>query len=205
MEWARLVLDYIDSLAWPLVVAILVVFFALLFRKNIARLLDDMTSAAGPGGIRAYFGERAQALKERADEADLPPAPLRPSITAEEVVRADASYGGALLDSWVEVEHALIGVAEALEFGLGPNPGVASVIDELEKRKLVTVVTAEVIRSARGLRNDVAHAVKPVVDIVMAKTYVGIMRQVLAMLELVEKHPDTAQDFVKGKEDPGDE
>ena len=51
MEWARLVVDYIDTLAWPLAVVGLVVFFGLRFRENIARLLDRVQEVKGPGGL----------------------------------------------------------------------------------------------------------------------------------------------------------
>ena len=47
MDWAQLALDYIDTMVWPLAAASLVV----LFRKNIAQLIDRIRSVKGPAGM----------------------------------------------------------------------------------------------------------------------------------------------------------
>lgn len=57
VEIARLVLDYIDVLAWPLAV----IAFALVFRKPISRLIDRIREAE-VGGVRAAFGQAAAAI-----------------------------------------------------------------------------------------------------------------------------------------------
>ena len=52
MDWVRLVLDYIDVLAWPLSGMGLVVFL-LRFRENIALLIDRIQGGNGPSA-RSY-------------------------------------------------------------------------------------------------------------------------------------------------------
>lgn len=61
METARLVRDYVDTLAWPVVVLVLVALFVFLFRHQIAELIKRITGVSGPGGARIDISPQAAA------------------------------------------------------------------------------------------------------------------------------------------------
>ena len=50
METARLVRDFIDTLAWPVVALVLVTLFLVLFRLPIGELIRNIKRIGGPGG-----------------------------------------------------------------------------------------------------------------------------------------------------------
>jgi len=209
VEWARLVLDYVDSLAWPLVVLILVVVFALLFRKNIANLIENAERVAG-AGFEVTFSQKLLALNVEANEAQLPSAPVpislepRPVLGDEFEHTPHDNYRGVVLGSWVEVEHALIEIGDSLNLDLGSTPSAARIVNELEKQHLLTVEAASVIRSARDLRNEAAHATAPLSDETSVKTYVGMTGRIVRLLKLVEENAEVIQAAVKGAEDAGE-
>jgi hypothetical protein len=64
MNQARLALDYIDVLIWPLVVAGVVTLLVLRFRVEIAALIGRIRSASGPLGIAFQMGEQQTAEAE---------------------------------------------------------------------------------------------------------------------------------------------
>jgi hypothetical protein len=65
MDVARLVLDYLSALAWPLVV----VAVALMFRAELTTLLRRVTTIEG-AGIKTFFAEL--------ERKDLPPTSVSP-------------------------------------------------------------------------------------------------------------------------------
>lgn len=72
METARLVLDYVEALRWPLLVAAL----AVAFRSSLRGLAHRMTEIAGPG-VRATF-EKAAEQAERMTRASEGAGPFTP-------------------------------------------------------------------------------------------------------------------------------
>jgi hypothetical protein len=49
---AQTVLDYLRTFVWPAVTVSLIVFFLVRFRRSVAGLLDRITEARGPAGVR---------------------------------------------------------------------------------------------------------------------------------------------------------
>lgn len=72
MDQARLVLDYVEALVWPLVVAGLVATALALFRQQIGELINRMRRlTVGPSG--AEFDAAAQAAPERGEAIEEAP------------------------------------------------------------------------------------------------------------------------------------
>jgi Domain of unknown function (DUF4145) len=59
METAKLILDFITVLVWP----ILVLFVVCLFRSKIEMIFDKITSATLPGGVKLDFGKEISKAK----------------------------------------------------------------------------------------------------------------------------------------------
>ncbi|HXI40118.1 MAG TPA: hypothetical protein VNH18_01650 [Bryobacteraceae bacterium] len=75
MELAKLVLEYVKALTWP----VTALSIALIFRREIRAILARIRKAALPGGVSIDFEEQILETKELATriEATLPP-PNRP-------------------------------------------------------------------------------------------------------------------------------
>lgn len=87
MKIARLVLEYIEALAWPVVA----VFGLLLFRQPLAAILQRLKGAGLPGGVSLDFDREvrdAQALSR--DVANAPPRTPPPSTPMLPVTEANA-------------------------------------------------------------------------------------------------------------------
>ena len=65
MEWAELVLKYVDALAWPVVIA--GVIWA--FRKQIKAKIGDLKDASTPVASASFFDRGAREVEELADRA----------------------------------------------------------------------------------------------------------------------------------------
>lgn len=65
MQVAELILKYLQTLAWPLIV----IGLAIGFRKHLRPLFTRITSAEGPGGFRATFAEQVAAARAAIDDS----------------------------------------------------------------------------------------------------------------------------------------
>ena len=97
MDQARLVLDYVEAVVWPVVVAGLLVTALLLFRPEIGRLIDRMRRlAVGPGS--AEFTQAEQGVRGRAEAAGEAPEKLAELVRqrAEQLEREYQTRGADL-------------------------------------------------------------------------------------------------------------
>ena len=71
MEVAKLILDYVRALVWP----VIVLFLSLLFRSEIKRVFARLRKAALPGGISVDLQEEVQEVKQLSEkvESAVPP------------------------------------------------------------------------------------------------------------------------------------
>ena len=84
----------LGAFAWPLAVVVVAAAFLLLFRKNVAGLIDRMNEVRGPGGFGASAVDQQHAVAEIVDEDGDDPAALYELVaqyaTELERVRAEA-------------------------------------------------------------------------------------------------------------------
>jgi hypothetical protein len=80
VEIARLVLEYLKALAWPLVALAI----AMLFRHEVRALLVRMKKAALPGGVSLDFAEEIQEAKLLSEKVEASAKEKRPSIPLSE-------------------------------------------------------------------------------------------------------------------------
>jgi hypothetical protein len=84
MEVAKLILEFVRALAWPIAALVL----ALLFRAPVSMVLSRLRKAGLPGGVSIDFQQGIQEIKQvsREVEALPPPAdrPKRPAIPQTE-------------------------------------------------------------------------------------------------------------------------
>ncbi|MFD7595956.1 hypothetical protein ACFV6D_23310 [Kitasatospora sp. NPDC059812] len=175
MEIAKLVLEFVKALIWPLIV----LFIALAFREQFRKLLDRLKEVNG-GGITAAFGEdveRAQAAAEAA--ADQQPASHSEETPEENVFEvfrgvADATPEGAVLAAFRVVEQKL---NEAVDVLPGPRRSqrpadrLPSRLIEILSEAGLNQMAVVALRGLRVLRNRAAHA-GDAIDAEEARSYV---------------------------------
>ncbi len=152
--------EFAKALAWPLAAVMIVV----LLRHDIRKLLPFLRKAKY-GELEVEFGERLEKASENAC-AILPPPTPRPALAAAESTIAEPGTdrllaltndapAAAILQAWLEVEHAARTVA-AQSTNVSEHLPPAQLKRYLIQREMDPAVIA-VFDSLRSLRNQAAH------------------------------------------------
>jgi hypothetical protein len=87
MELAKLILEYVKALAWPITSTMV----ALMFRKEIRAILARIRKAALPGGVAIDFEDQIRETKELASRIETSPSPHdRPKTAALPLTEANS-------------------------------------------------------------------------------------------------------------------
>jgi len=87
MEIAKLILEFVKALAWPLAVT----FLAMLFRAPLSAILTRLRKAGLPGGVSIDLQEQIQEAKQVSEEVRaLPAPPDRPKAPTIPLTEANA-------------------------------------------------------------------------------------------------------------------
>ncbi len=87
MELAKLTLEYVKALAWPVTAFVI----ALMFRREIRAILARIRKAALPGGVSIDFENQIRETKELATRIEAAPAPAnRPQTAALPLTEANS-------------------------------------------------------------------------------------------------------------------
>ncbi|MEW2290948.1 hypothetical protein [Streptomyces sp. NPDC047841] len=178
MDIARLVLEYVKTLAWPLIV----LFIALAFKDEFRRLLDRLKEVKG-GGFGATFGdgirEARSAAQAAAEEAAATEAEDQPTEDMFNTFRdvAKATPEGAVLAAWGAVERKLTEAVRAVSgtdnlTTIGTRSTPTALITYLGNAGLNPMAVVA-LNNLRVLRNRAAHPAEGVViDAAEARSYV---------------------------------
>lgn len=105
MEIAKLVLEYIKALAWPLTVIAL----SLSFRSEIKRLLARLKKAVLPGGVSVDLQEEVREVKQLSEKVESAPPPVdrkkKPGIPLTEANARMMKLGLAPMLSGLDVGY----------------------------------------------------------------------------------------------------
>ncbi len=163
MDTLTFISNMVSSLIWPIVVVFIVVILRRPLRDLIADLGRRLRSLKFPGG-EAEFSDELAEIKEAADEANLPPAPISPPVgplllEIEEYERqwvklAELSPRAAITEAWQQVEIAMREVAQIPE---REYRSLLTVIRDLGKRQILTTDILAIVGELRGIRNTAAH------------------------------------------------
>lgn len=189
-HWLDFWASAIGDLAWPLCVFAVIC----LFRNPLLALVSQLELFEG-WGLRAKFNKAVSELATRAEALGLPENGQGPAADAEgrsspattvDVPMSDAadlrllSPEGIVLWAWTQIEDVLN--AKARDRGLGDQSSFVTA-GVLQKEGLISEETATLIRDARKLRNDVAHAKSGVIDQNTAWTYMNLARRIIAAIQ----------------------
>jgi len=185
MNWLEFIASTVESIAWPVVILVLIV----LLRKPFAELVPFLERLKYKD-FEIEFAERVQEIRSQLPAE--PPTPAtksqpgpEPSTAAQ---RAKVSPRAAVAEAWREVESAAMSAARRLG---GPRSKTLSyeAIRYLEQSDRLDRGTVSLLRDLRGLRNQVAHAPEFALSARSALEYEDAAARVAAHLESPVRPP----------------
>lgn len=154
MDTYQFIAALVSSLAWPLVVGILLFFL----RNQLTSLAVRLKELTLPGGMKATFEkelEVGRAITELipVEQVALPPPT---ELTENEKIRGVAidAPAGAIILAYIEVERRLRDISAKL--GLR-YPNLQNTVKELIERGLLDSEASALFQSLKRARNNAAH------------------------------------------------
>lgn len=155
MDWKAFIASITGSLAWPVVVTVLLV----LLRNELGGMADRLAKITLPGGAKATF---VKALNEVRVEEELVAAESRPidrpiSIPDERRLElANRFPEAAVMEAYKRVEAVLL--ASRSRLNLPPRTNLRNVVRELSERAALAKQILPLFESFQQARNASAHA-----------------------------------------------
>lgn len=179
MEVAKLILEFVKVLVWPITTLVL----ALVFRAPLGAILSRLRKAGLPGGVSIDFQEQIQEAKELSEKVEALPLPAdRPKPPAIPLTEANArmisvglrpTASGLDLNYYREIAQddptlALAGLRIELEvianniaagFKLAPhkNESLNSLLSRLQAHNAITSDQLQLTRKILNICNQAIH------------------------------------------------
>ena len=165
MGWKAFVGSVIGSLAWPGVVAILLI----ILRRQIVGLAERLHEISLPGGAKATFAKELetariieahseQSLPQITQDSELQEVRSRvvPETSESKYLRlVMASPEAAIIDAYKDIEELVMDKIAPLLGVHANNPSV--IVNELVRRELTDSATLNLFGVLRSARNVAAH------------------------------------------------
>lgn len=191
MDTLTFISNILSLLIWPVVVIFTIVILRRPLRDLIADLGRRLHSIKFPGG-EAEFSDELAEIKEAADEANLPPAPVAPlvgplllEIEGDErqwARLAELSPRATVTEAWRQVEVAMLEAARRFELPEKESHSALTLIRVLGRRQIFTPDIVAIVSDLRGMRNAAAHGVRVEISRTDATEYVALAKRVIAKL-----------------------
>jgi len=179
MEIAKLVLEYIKALVWP----ITVVSLSLLFRSEIKRVLGRLRKAVFPGGVSVDLQEEVQEVKQLSEKIQsTPPAEkhraspgiplteansrmiklgLAPMLSGLDIsyyrAKAETDPVLALAGLRIDLETMMRNVALGFRVKLAPSGPIPRLLGRLQEAGAITSDQAQLAQKILNVSNQVMH------------------------------------------------
>lgn len=159
----------IDSLAWPLSIALIII----VLRKEILNLSKKVRRFQYKD-MQIDFIEKMKFISKDAKTA-LPPSNSDTNQERKNLDQlAELMPKGAILDAWIKVEAALKAAGKRNQYsekGVPPSAFFSYVISGLKSRKKISRETFDIYNRLRTLRNEAVHSEGTSIDEKTAKEY----------------------------------
>jgi hypothetical protein len=152
MDWLTFIVNLVGSLAWPVVVLVVILFL----RRHVNDLVPFLQKLKYKE-LELEFGRRVEQVKE--DVGKLPTKPDLPEVASEIEAAAriaEVNPRAAILETWREVEQAAREAARRL--GAEDLKSDHQVIWFLGKHYAVNPEVLSLLYDLRNLRNQAAHS-----------------------------------------------
>lgn len=191
MDTLTFISNIVSSLIWPVVVIFIVIILRRPLRELIADLGRRLRSIKFPGG-EAEFSDELAEIKEAADEADLPAAPIAPpagppllGVEGDErqwIKLAELSPRSAITEAWRQVEITMREVARRFEIPERESRSPLTLIRVLGKHQVLTPDILAIVSDLRGVRNTAAHGREVEITETDAAEYIALAKRVITKL-----------------------
>ncbi len=164
----------VKALAWPIVVLAV----ALLFRRQLAKLLDQPLRSLRAGPLEANWDLQAAELRTELADSSSPGPAGSPDATADLAPLASAAPVAAVLQAFSRIE-------ERLHELLVDEPGRGSALQLARRAADLHLISPDAVRAVEGaavLRNLVAHGRPTDLDEPRARDYLALVDAVLFAL-----------------------
>jgi hypothetical protein len=179
MELAKIILEFVKALAWPVTALIL----ALIFRAPLRAILSRMRKAGLPGGVSIDFQEQILEAKELSEKVEALPPPvdrpkfpaiplteanarmisvgLRPTASGldmayyREIAQSDPTL--ALAGLRIELEVMANNIAAGFELAPRKNEPLSSLLSRLRDHGAITSDQLQLTRKILSLSNQAVH------------------------------------------------
>ena len=172
------IVGLVDALAWP-VVAVVVVF---MLRKPLANLIP-LVEKIRFRDMEVYF---RQLIEETTSQADAVSPSLDPPPIDERIQDLAKVYPrGAIIESWILIERAVVDLAEVRQTSVPPSrrKSTRQVVAALEKAGLLGEDLAKIVIDLNVIRNGVAHTQDLSPSRAEAQEYAKTAARVIALLQ----------------------
>ena len=186
MDWLTFISKVIEALAWPGVVAGLLLYL----RKDLPRLIASLRKLKFKE-VEVEFGEAAKKAAVETSAAVPLPAPDK-SISGESerdieqqlLMIAEISPRAAILEAWLRIERAAVAVIQKHgHTTLNATPGPLRLREGLENIGILTPPQVSAYDSLRRLRNEAVHTPDAEFTPVAVSNYVHAALSMAAYLE----------------------
>lgn len=194
MDWLEFFSEIIDSLAWPLAVAIMV----FILRRQIGSLIEQLVGRIARlrfGGVQIDFAEVIREVEARAEEANLIRREEAERVIPVAVKRhagrlyvlAETSTRAAIIEAWLLVENEAREAAERSGLDVEIRTGTLRVLQLLYNTGHIPSNLWSIIDDLRRLRNSAVHGFDLAVSTQIAIAYISLAERVLAHLQDIGK------------------
>ena len=172
------IVGLVDALAWP-VVAVIVVF---MLRKPLAHLIPLIEKIRFKD-MEVYFRQLIEQTTSQTDAVspslDTPPIDERIQDLARVYPR------GAIIESWILIERAVIDLAAVRQISIPPSrqKSPRQVVAALEKAGILDEDLAKIVKDLNVIRNGVAHTPDLSPSRGDAQEYIRTAARVIALLQ----------------------
>lgn len=179
MDWLTFISNLVESLAWPTAVVII----AIVLREEVGRLLSKISRIRHNDTEVEFRNELAAAKKEA--EKTLPNYKSTILNMRQTSELARLSPRGAIIESWLKIEEALLKYAK--RHGIQVNKNKPFTIRELHFHTLdygnVGKGVFEMLERLRRTRNEAVHLSDAQIEEELAAEYVELANRVIQRID----------------------
>ena len=185
MDWFTFTSNLVDSLAWPIVLVVVI----LILKKPITNLIDRITRIAGKD-ISVDFSKELSRLTQKVDR-NLATKDLYDFIVNGEEIQkyfADAYIDSrsAIINGWLMIEEALRDLAKSSQLDLKHYEPSVKVLSILRNRNILPNDMYKTINEARRLRNEAIHSMDFDISPDDAQNYVSMANKISSYLRSID-------------------
>ncbi|PZN71654.1 MAG: hypothetical protein DM484_25895 [Candidatus Methylumidiphilus alinenensis] len=175
MDKLTFISEIIKSLAWPLVA----ITGICVFRNEIKRLISKIKK--GKIGTSEFeFEKELEVLSEKTFKTENPP-----KITEREKALAASDPNGAIIKTWLEIEHSARKVFYKFDIPYTgtPHTPFLSCIKKLEEKGIISFEESMLIRELQIIRNRGIHELSFRPSSESAEIYIELAKNLIIKLE----------------------